>query len=328
MKFFRIILILLIISNLSNSCSDKDKNKKINTVTLRQEWFPNSNYAGELIASHDFAKEENINLKIEAGSDNIDPLKLVLSGKDDFGVAGADKVMLANANGANLVVIGVLNYNSPTCFLTLSNNIKTPSDFIGKKVGVLTGTATEYVYRALISKENIDKAKLTEIEAPFDIATFISGAYDVRPAFIYDEPISLDMKNIKYNIIRPEDYGVNFIGTVYFTTEKMVKENPKIVQSFVNIIAKGWLKAFENPDLAIKYLKAYDKDINIKRERASLLKALPYFKNPDGKILLADRPHWEAMSQEMKKLGLISDVNLSNLINESFCDNFYKNYEK
>ncbi|MBK8808628.1 MAG: ABC transporter substrate-binding protein [Bacteroidales bacterium] len=315
---------VIVLSTLIFSCNNPSKNQ-IQSVTVRQEWFPNANYAGELIASKEFAKSENIEIKIEAGSDNIDPIKLVLSGKNDFGVVGADKVLMANESGANLVVIGVINYNSPTCFLALDNKqIKTPKDFEGKTVGVLTGTATEYVYRALLSKAGIDSKKLKEVEAPFDLATFIAGSYDVRPAFIYDEPVSLDMQNLKYNIINPSEYGVSFIGTVYFTTKKMVDEDPETVQSFINAVAKGWEKSIKQPAVAIKYLKEYDSNIDENRELKSLEKGLSFFTGYNNEVLTADLPHWEQMSNTLVELGLLKKSDLKNVVDTSFVTKYHQ----
>lgn len=321
----RILSITIIaLSTLIFSCNNSSKNET-KTVTVRQEWFPNANYAGELVAAKEFAKEENIDIKIEAGSDNIDPIKLVLSGKNDIGVVGADKVLMANESGANLVVIGVVNYNSPTCFLALENKkIKTPKDFEGKTVGVLTGTATEYVYRALLSKSGVDAKKLKEVEAPFDLATFIAGSYDIRPAFIYDEPVSLDMQNLKYTVINPSEYGVSFIGTVYFTTKKMVDENPETVQAFINAVAKGWEKSIKQPVVAIKYLKEYDTNIDENRELKSLEKGLPFFTGHKNEVLTADLPHWEQMSNTLVELGLLKSSDLKNAVDTSFVSKYHK----
>lgn len=321
----RILSVTIIaLSTLIFSCNNSSKSET-KTVTVRQEWFPNANYAGELIAAKEFAKEENIEIKIEAGSDNIDPIKLVLSGKNDFGVVGADKVLMANESGANLVVIGVINYNSPTCFLALENKqVKTPKDFEGKTVGVLTGTATEYVYRALLSKSGVDVKKLKEVEAPFDLATFIAGSYDVRPAFIYDEPVSLDMQNMKYTIINPSEYGVSFIGTVYFTTKKMVDENPETVQSFINAVAKGWEKSIKQPAVAIKYLKEYDSNIDENRELKSLEKGLSFFTGYNNEVLTADLPHWEQMSNTLVELGLMKSSDLKNTVDTTFVSTYHQ----
>jgi NitT/TauT family transport system substrate-binding protein len=325
MKNRILIVVLAAVAFFTCSCSNSAKKNGTTTVTVRQEWFPNANYAGELVAAKEFAKEENIEIKVEAGSDNIDPIKLVLSGKNDFGVVGADKVLLANEAGANLVIVGVVNYNSPTCFLALeSKNIKTPKDFEGKTVGILTGTATEYVYRALLKKAGVDTKKLNEVEAPFDLASFISGSYDVRPAFAYDEPVSLDAKNLKYTTINPSEYGVSFIGTVYFTTRQMVKEHPETVQSFINAVAKGWEKSILQPAVAIKYLKEYDANVDANRELKSLEKGLPYFKGHNNEVLTADLPHWQQMTTTLVELGVLKNADLTNAINTTFVSNYHQ----
>jgi len=325
MKNRILIVVLAAVAFFTCSCSNSAKKNGTTTVTVRQEWFPNANYAGELVAAKEFANEENIEIKVEAGSDNIDPIKLVLSGKNDFGVVGADKVLLANEAGANLVVVGVVNYNSPTCFLALeSKNIKTPKDFEGKTVGILTGTATEYVYRALLKKAGVDTKKLNEVEAPFDLASFISGSYDVRPAFAYDEPVSLDAKNLKYTTINPSEYGVSFIGTVYFTTRQMVKEHPETVQSFINAVAKGWKKSILQPAVAIKYLKEYDANVDASRELKSLEKGLPYFKGYNNEVLTADLPHWQQMTTTLVELGVLKNADLNNAINTTFVSNYHQ----
>ena len=331
MKNRILIAALATVALFATSCNKGSKKNETTTVTVRQEWFPNANYAGELVAAKEFAKEENIEIKVEAGSDNIDPIKLVLSGKNDFGVVGADKVLLANEAGADLVIVGVVNYNSPTCFLALeSKNIRMPKDFEGKTVGVLTGTATEYVYRALLKKAGVDDKKLKEVEAPFDLATFIAGSYDVRPAFAYDEPVSLDIQNLKYTTINPSEYGVSFIGTVYFTTRKMVEEHPETVQSFINAVAKGWEKSIQQPSVAIEYLKEYDASINANRELKSLEKGLPYFTGHNNEVLTADLPHWQQMATTLVELALLKKDDLKNAINGTFVSNYHekKNNDK
>ena len=205
-----------------------------------------------------------------------------------------------------------------------SKNIKTPKDFEGKTVGVLTGTATEYVYRAMLKKAGVDAKKLKEVEAPFDLTTFIAGSYDVRPAFVYDEPVSLDVQNLKYTTINPSEYGVSFIGTVYFTTKKMVEEHPETVQSFINAVAKGWEKSIQQPSIAIKYLKEYDANVDTTRELKSLEKGLPYFTGHNNEVLTADLPHWQRMATTLVELGLLKNADLNNAVNTTFISNYHE----
>ncbi len=299
--------------------------KELTKVSLVQEWFPNAGYAGELFAMNETDSTYKLDINLVAGSDNIDPVKLVMGGSSDFGVASADKILVANSKGADLVVVGVINYNSPTCFIAKEElNVKTPKDFEGKTVGILTGTNTEYIYKALVEKQKLNKAKIKEIEAPFDLATFIANQYQIRPAFIYDEPVSLDMQGIKYTIIEPKNYDIHFLGTVYFTTRKMVTEKPEVVQGFVNALADGWLKSFQNPEKAIQYLKAYDKNIDEKRELLSLQKGMDYFKGQDGKVLYASMKEWEEMGKVLQSLSILKNNDINNSVNNLFVDTYHK----
>jgi ABC-type nitrate/sulfonate/bicarbonate transport system substrate-binding protein len=176
---------------------------------------------------------------------------LVAAGQSDFGDAAADRVLAAIAKGVPLVVIGVVNVSSPTVFLALADKkICQPRDFEGHRVGVLTGTATEYVYRALLDAAGVNKKKIKEIEIGFDLQGFLGNAYDVRPAFDYDEPVSLDMQNIKYTTIDPRKYGVRFVGTVYFTRRDKLQDRD-LVQAMVSALADGWRLAVSDPERAI-----------------------------------------------------------------------------
>jgi NitT/TauT family transport system substrate-binding protein len=304
--------------------SPKTTTNKPIQVSLRQEWFPFSGYAGELVAVNETASKYNLSIRLDAGSDQIDPIKLVLSGENDFGVVSSDRILQANEKGADLVVLGVVNYISPTCFIAKqSSGIKTPSDFAGRKVGILTGTNTELVYKILKAKTGVDNQKVTEVEIPFDLATFISGAYDVRPAFIYDEPVSLDQQQVTYNIIKPSDYGIKFIGTVYFTRRAYLESHPEVVKSFVFAIADGWREAIQHPDKAIRYLKQYDSNIDSARESLSLAKGIEYFRGEDGKVLFASENTWTEMARQLIQIKAINSIDYSRTVKNEFVKEFH-----
>lgn len=331
MKYLKITFAFFLLVLISSGCETKKQSEELTKVTLRQGWFPWAGYVGELVAMHETDSLNGINFQIEAGADDIDPVKLVISGANDFGITSAEAVLTAIQNGADLVVVGVVNYKSATCFIELGKNkLKSPKDFEGKKVGILTGTETETIYRELVKKFNLNTKRITEVEAPFDLTTFIATkAYDIRPAFVFDEAVTLDLKNIEYSMLKPEDFDVSILGGVYFTTRKMVQEKPKIVQAFVSSIAEGWEKAISNPQKAADYLKQYDNNVDEKRELASFTKGLDYYKGEDGKALWASDNNWNNLSNVLKDLGkLKKDFDITKYYNNSFVENYHKQQEE
>jgi ABC-type nitrate/sulfonate/bicarbonate transport system substrate-binding protein len=331
---YRIILTLSFALVLISSCQNKQKktikdDTSLREVSLRQEWTINSNFAGAVFAQNDFAQHYGLKLKIEEGSDQVDPVKLVLLGQDNFGDASADKVLVANDKGADLVIIGVISYNSPTCFIAKKEKkIYVPKDFENKTVGVLSGTNTEYIYRMLLKNNNINSDKIKEVDAPFDLNTFVvADAYDVRPAYIYDEPVSLDLQNIKYTVIEPKNYGIHFIGTVYFTTREYITTNPDIVQAFINSVADGWTAAIKYPKRAIELINQFH-EIDTIREYASILKGLDYYRGKENKILWADESDWDEMVKSLIDMKVIKSFNYNKTIDNSFLEKYYSSNER
>lgn len=319
------ITIVLLTSLLVLACKEgvKKDSTKHTTVKIVQEWFANANYVGEVVAQHKYDSINKINIEIIEGSYEVDPIKMVLSGEAQVGVVGADKILVANDKGADLVVFGVVNPISPVCFVSLKeSNITTAKDFKGKNIGVLTGTATEYVYRSLLKKEGLDISDIKETEISFDLNTFINKMYDVRPAFIFDEPVSLDKQKIEYNVLEPSKYGINFLGTVYFCKRSYLNENKQVLQSLVTSLIQGWKYALENNTEAINYLKLSFPTIDKERETASLGKGINYFRGDNNKQLFATMQKWEEMATFLEDLKVIKKFNSKN-VDYSLINNHY-----
>jgi integrase len=81
----------------------------------------------------------------------------------------------------------------------------------------------------------------------------VLGQYDVRPAFIYDEPVSLEQQSIAYEVIDPAQYGVHFTGTVYFTRRDVLEAKRPLAQALVTTtterIETHLFPAFEDAEL-------------------------------------------------------------------------------
>ncbi|HKO19937.1 MAG TPA: ABC transporter substrate-binding protein, partial [Acidobacteriaceae bacterium] len=191
---------------------------QMESATLQQEWFAFAGFAGEASASRRTAAEQHLHITIREGNENVDPIEEVRRGRADFGVVAADRLLVAQATKNDIVAIGVANYRTPTVFLVKEQSpVREPRDFVGHRVGILRGTNTEYVYRLMIHHEKVDSSRIRETVVPFELDDFIRGRYDVRPAFVYDEPVTLQMRQVRYRTIDPNRYGVRFLGTVYFT---------------------------------------------------------------------------------------------------------------
>ncbi len=302
------------LSSWTLNCSDS-----VETLVLQREWTANAEYAGDIWASK-LAREKGFHLVVHEGSELLDPVRLVRSGDVQFGVASADRILQENEGGARLVIIASATFKTPVVFLSKKGSgIKTPQDFINKIVGIQAGTNTELVFKALVSATNIiEEERIRVVESGWGIQTFVNGDIDVLGAFDYDEPVQLEFRGIEYNVISPEDYGVDYVGTVYFTREDFIDNNPRVVQDVLNCLVLGWHRALQNPEKALNLLVEYSSEINADKEKRSLMRGKEYFQGENQWPLYSSDDRWESMSRSLMSLGRLRTFDYRNNIDYSY----------
>lgn len=250
-------------------------------ATLRLKWVYDPGFAGEMVAAKSgFFKEKGLDLELKPGGFEADPIKLVASGSDTFGVAGADSFLLAREKGIPIVAFAAGYIDTPVVFYVRDDSgISSPKDFVGKRVGYQAGQDTGTIYEALMKRVGVDRKKVKEVPVKYDFSPFLAKQVDVWPGYAATQSFILQRENVPYHTIKPTEYGLTYLGTVYFTTEKFVTDNPKAVQAFVDGIIKGWEMTYSNYEAAIPLISSYDAKnltpdlirFNLDKQKASIL---------------------------------------------------------
>lgn len=254
-----------------------DRNNQVTKVGLRLKWITTAGFAGDYYAKAlGLFNSAGLELEIRPGGPLANPLLLVPAGSDDFGVIGADGFLLARSNGAPIVAIAAAFQRNAAGFFTKQDSgIHGPRDWVGRKVGVMPGNDTETIYRALISKLQLDRTKITEVPIGFELTQFLSGQIDVQPGYITNQPNLLKAKKIDVAIVDPSAYGVSLLGNVYFTTEATLREKPMIVRRFLEAALRGWQRAIENPKGAVDALLKADPKLDQTTQLSILNDTIP-----------------------------------------------------
>lgn len=328
MKARLFLLPWVLIFLISSGCNRSNKSGEAQDLeaSLRLAWIPSGSYAGEVAGMKKFAAEHGLGLTIEPGGLGLNPITLVQTGESTCGTAAAEEVLAANDKGASLVIVGLLNYNAPVGFVSLAEkNIKEPTDFEGKRVGILPFGSTNLLYQSMLKRNNVDRSKITEITVSPDLKPFLDGNYDVQPVFVYDETVTLERQGVNYNLIEPVDFGVdNFRGQVYFCRQPTLEQNPELVRALVETMADGWNYALEHQQEAIQMLKEFAPEIVVEREEQVLAKGADYFREYKGQPVNSDIESWSAMVEELRELNIISNpVDLDKVLDFSFIQEYY-----
>jgi NitT/TauT family transport system substrate-binding protein len=274
-------------------------------VTVRLKWYNQAQFAGYYVAQEKgFYKSAGLDVNIQPGGPDFPAVQMVAGGNEQFGVTGADQILIARSKGVPVVALAVLYRRNPFVLFSLGRSgIKAPADWVGRKVGVKIGGNEELIYRAVLAKAGIDKTKLTEVPVKFDMTPLLAGAIDVWPGYLINEVIEAKEKGFAVNIVYPSEYGIDLYADTLFTTERMLKEKPDVVKRFVAATLRGWNDAIAAPEDAAKITVKYGDKLNDAHELAMMKASVPLLK-PDGKPVGAmDAAGWSSAQKLLLGAG-------------------------
>jgi NitT/TauT family transport system substrate-binding protein len=247
-------------------------------ASVRLKWLAQAQFAGFYVGvAKGYYKDAGIDLTINPGGPNLVAENLVAGGSDQFGLSGGTESLLASRE-KELPVVGlaVLHQVTPFAFAVKADSpIKSFDDLRGKKASAWF-TGAQFVLQSMIASRGIPLGEVTVLPQQVSMTPFIKGDVDMATVTFYNELNVLKRENVAVRLFVAEDYGVTVPRDTLITSEKMIAENPALVQGFVTATFKGWKTALQNPAEAI--------DI--------LLKAASGL----------ERPHQEAMLVEIHKL--------------------------
>jgi NitT/TauT family transport system substrate-binding protein len=275
------------------------------SVTLRLKWFHQAQFAGFYVAKEkDFYKSAGLNVDIQPGGPDFPAIQMVTGGNEQFGVTGADQILIARSKGVPVVALAVIFRRNPFVLFSLAKSgIKAPSDYVGKNIGVKIGGNEELIYRAVLAKAGVDKAKLNEIPVKFDISPLLAGAVDVWPGYLINEVLAAKEKGFDVNVVSPPDYGIDLYADTLFTTEKMLKEKPDVVRKFVTATLKGWSSAMAAPEEAAQITVKYGTKLSYDHELAMMKASLPLLQPDAQPVGWMDAANWSATQKLLVDAG-------------------------
>jgi ABC-type nitrate/sulfonate/bicarbonate transport system substrate-binding protein len=229
---------------------------------------------------------------------------MVAGGNEQFGVTGADQILIARSKGVPVVALAVIYRRNPFVLFSLAKSgIKAPTDYVGKNVGVKIGGNEELIYRAVLAKSEIDKSKLTEIPVKFDITPLLTGTIDVWPGYLINEVLAAKEKGFEVNVVYPSEYGIDLYADTLFTTEKMLKEKPDLVKKFVAATLKGWDIAIAAPEEAAKITVKYGNKLTYDHELAMMKASLPLLAPDNKPVGYMDEAGWSSAQKLLLAAG-------------------------
>ena len=261
-NLFPIFLFLLVLVSAVPAFAKETK------LNYRLKWLFNVSVAGDIYAgAQGYFNDVGLTVNVKEGSPEKNAINELELKRADFGVASADQVIRAIDKGAKIFVIAQLFQINPMQWIyrTDQSEIKTLQDLKGRNIGVTFGGNDETIMNTLLAKSGITKKDVTITGVRFDFTPFFRRKVDVWPVYRNSQGVILKDKLAKEGedvyFLNPAKFGVNFVANSVITSAAMLKNNPDIVEKFLNALLKGWESAMDpaNEEITLKVVKKLDK---------------------------------------------------------------------
>lgn len=284
-------------------------------IVYRLKWLINASVAGDIYASSQgvFA-QEGLEVEVKPGGPERDAIRELELGYAQFGVASADQVIRAVDKGASIVVVAQLFQVNPLQWIYRADEVSLSAikDLKGKKVGITYGGNDETIMRALLAKGGFGESDLTLSSVRYDYTPFLRRKVEVWPVYRNTQGIFLGDKlaeaKERVGFFNPNDHGVKFVANSLVTSEKLVKDNPELVNKFVTSLLAGWEAAVApvNRKKSIDAISEHDADSS-RESIGRQLEATAAMVKPSADFVIGkiDTDAWAQTEKIMLKQKLI-----------------------
>jgi NitT/TauT family transport system substrate-binding protein len=219
-------------------------------VSIQLDWVVRGDHAMFFVArDKGYFKKEGIDVTaIRKGTGTPNALRLVGNGNADFGFGDLPTLAVAHSQGVPAVAIVAVNERSPLAIISLAKRkvLKSPADLKGLNIGIHPAGSTYVFFKAFLKANGMSESDMKEstVSPPYENYLLL-GRVDVVPGYMDAEVPELEAKaggKGSLSILQGADYGWNVLGSGVFTSEKMIKEKPDLVQRFT----KAYMAAFKD----------------------------------------------------------------------------------
>ncbi len=293
-------------------------------ISVRLKWAHQTQFAGIYVADKEgYYADENLQVTIEPlDMDRQVTTEYVLAGDNDFAIGAAEEMIVARSEGQPVQAVAVIFRLNPLVYVApTSAGINSPADLAGKTIALSPGQGT-YLYQVMMAHAGVDRSQVNEQEMTvWDIYGCWEEA-DMCAQYATNGLARAIYDGVDTTTLWPSDYDVPFYADVLFTSDEMITEHPDVVARFVRATLKGWQKAIQDPDLAVKDTLAFDDSLDQGFQLEAMKMSIPLIDTGEDTIGWMKADIWQSMHDILIEQGLIAaPVDLTTVYTNEFVEN-------
>ncbi len=275
-------------------------------VKIQLNWLPEPEFGGIYAAreSGEFAKN-NLDVEIMPGGPNVPVWPQVDRGRVEFGVVGADEVLIANSKGADLVAIFTIYQTYPQGIMVhASRGINSLAEVF--KSGTLAIEPGLPYTNFLKKKYGFDGVKIVPYAG--GITQFLADKDFAQQCFVFSEPVAAKHKGADPKTFLIADSGYNPYTGVVITTHKYLDAHREVCAAMAKALQAGWRSYQDDPKAANNVMAGINKNMDLQTfaDAAEAQKSL--VENKDQQLGAMTHERWAELAKQMVELNVLRNA--------------------
>ena len=209
-------------------------------VLFGTDWRAQAEHGGFYQAlARGFYKERNLDVEIRQGGPQINHAQLLAAGRVEFALSSNSFIVLnyVRENIPMVAVAAIFQKDPQVLIAHPGQGNDTIEALKGKQVyiGADTRVGSWLFLKARFGFEDSQIRPYT-----FSIAPFLVRKSTIQQGYLGSEPFLIEQQGIKPVVHLLADVGYQSYGTLIQTSQKLARDKPEIVRSFVQASIRGW----------------------------------------------------------------------------------------
>ena len=251
-------------------------------VDLVLDYLPNADHAGiyAAIAEGEF-EAARLDVEPRTPSDPSAPLKLLAAGKADLAISYEPELLLARAQGAQLVAVGALVQKPLTSLVSAGRDaIRRPAQLEGRKVGTAGIPYQDAYLKTILERAGADPARVKSVNVGFNLVpALLTDRVDAVLGMFWNvEGVELRRRNKDPVILRMDELGVpTYNELIVVARARDVRDRGPLLRRFMRALARGHERVRKDIDVGVDALVKANPDLERRLQRAQVRATLPVF---------------------------------------------------
>jgi NitT/TauT family transport system substrate-binding protein len=208
-------------------------------VVFGLDWKAEAEYGGyyQAVATGIYARH-GLDVTIQEGGPLINHMQLLMAGRLDFNLAGGRAIEFAQQNLPFMAIAAMFQKDLAVLIAHPGQGNDSFPELKGKPIMLGADTRAGW-WRFLAAKYGYSDSQIRPYT--FNLAPFLTDKSAVQQGYVSSEPYLIRQKTGIEPVVLPiSDAGYLGYASIITTSDKLVEQNPGLVQRFVDASIEGW----------------------------------------------------------------------------------------